>query len=427
MPPAAAAPSRAGHPGPLGALHSSVLHHAADGRGVPDVASPVTPEAQALSRASRTDGHLRADGVIKKAGNTYAKELDDGETISIDLLVPSERPQSDLRPATVPGVGQLDSLSARSLIKQHIAKSSTSRWRQSRSRAAVRSRRAHQPFRGLHGCYRACVDLFTLSWTALRTAATGLPDAALARPSGCRGWLVRDLLCHLVIDAQDVLITLATPAETAPTADALSYWTPRAAPPDGSDPLDPLTARLAAAYEDPALLRDHLEDVGAAAGRAALLAHPDLPVSTRGMTLAVRDYLGAYVLEWTLHHLDLVAHLGEGGDLPTEPSSADGLPADGQRTDGLPADGQRTDGLPADGPPAETLASARDMVERRLRLRLPPAWSDADALRVATGRRPAGAVEQEELDSLGPRGQMLPLSFGRPAPAASRRPPSRPS
>ncbi|MDN5820896.1 MAG: maleylpyruvate isomerase N-terminal domain-containing protein, partial [Brachybacterium sp.] len=59
------------------------------------------------------------------------------------------------------------------------------------------------------------MDLFTLSWTALRTAATGLPDTALTRPSGCRGWLVRDLLCHLVIDAQDVLITLATPAETA--------------------------------------------------------------------------------------------------------------------------------------------------------------------------------------------------------------------
>ncbi|MDN6330892.1 MAG: maleylpyruvate isomerase N-terminal domain-containing protein, partial [Brachybacterium sp.] len=65
------------------------------------------------------------------------------------------------------------------------------------------------------------MDLFTLSWTALRTAATGLPDAALARPSGCRGWLVRDLLCHLVMDAQNMLITLSTPAETAPTADAL--------------------------------------------------------------------------------------------------------------------------------------------------------------------------------------------------------------
>ncbi|ATG50404.1 thioesterase [Brachybacterium vulturis] len=226
------------------------------------------------------------------------------------------------------------------------------------------------------------MDLFTLSWTALRTAATGLPDAALMRPSGCRGWLVRDLLCHLISDAQDVLITLSTPAETTPSADALSYWTPHPIPPDGSEPLDALTVRLAAAYQDPDLLRGHLEEVGAASGRAALLAHPDLPVATRGKTLTVRDYLGAHVLEWTLHHLDLVAHLADAGETI------------------------------ADGPPTKGLAAARDSVERRLRIRLPATWADADALRVATGRRPATPAEQEELDALGPRGQMLPLSFG---------------
>ncbi|ATG56199.1 thioesterase [Brachybacterium ginsengisoli] len=224
------------------------------------------------------------------------------------------------------------------------------------------------------------MDLFSLSWTALLTAATGLPDRALARPSGCRGWLVRDLLGHLVIDAQDVLITLATPAETAPTADALSYWTPSPTAPDGTDPLDALTVRLAAAYEEPSLLRDHLGDVGGAAGRAALLAHPDLPVSTQGMTLTVRDYLGAYVLEWTLHHLDLIAHLDPAGAPP--------------------------------GPPGEGLAETRDMLERRIRLRLPATWTDADALRIATGRQEPSAQQRTELDALGPRAQMLPLSLG---------------
>ena len=221
------------------------------------------------------------------------------------------------------------------------------------------------------------VDLFTLSWTALRTVATGLPDVALTRPSGCRGWLVRDLLCHLVIDAQDVLITLATPADTAPTDDALSCWTPSPTPPDGQDPLDALTVRLAAAYEDPALLRAHLEDVGSAAGRAAQLSHPELPVSTQGKTLTVRDYLSAHVLEWTLHHLDLVAH--------------------------LPG---------ADGPPAAGLSEARSMIERRVRVQLPVGWDDATALRVATGRRAATPAERAELDALGVRGQLLPLSFG---------------
>ncbi|MEY8654590.1 maleylpyruvate isomerase N-terminal domain-containing protein [Brachybacterium paraconglomeratum] len=224
------------------------------------------------------------------------------------------------------------------------------------------------------------MELFTTSWAALRRAVHELPEHAFSLPSGCRGWLVRDLVGHLVIDAQDVLITLATPAETAPTADALSCWTPTPTPPDGTDPHDALTVRLAAAYEDPGLLRDHLEDLGGAAERAALLAEPDLPVATQGMSLTVRDYLHAYVLEWTLHHLDLLAHL--------DPEDA-----------------------PAP-PPVEGLAEARDMVERRLRVRLPAGWSDAEALRLATGRSPLTDAQRAELEELGPRGGMLPLSFG---------------
>ncbi|MEE1650211.1 maleylpyruvate isomerase N-terminal domain-containing protein, partial [Brachybacterium sp. J144] len=208
------------------------------------------------------------------------------------------------------------------------------------------------------------MELFTATWSALRAAVDALPVDAFAEPSGCAGWSVQDLVCHLVIDAQDVLITLASPAETAPTADALSYWTPTPTPPDGTDPLDALTRRLATAYEDPALLRHHLADVGAAAGRAALLAHPDMPVATQDMSLTVRDYLHAYVLEWTLHHLDLIARL--------TPVQIAVVPP----------------------PPADGLAEARSMLERRLRLALPSTWADADALRVATGRRPPTDAER---------------------------------
>ncbi|NUT39911.1 MAG: maleylpyruvate isomerase family protein, partial [Thermoactinospora sp.] len=68
------------------------------------------------------------------------------------------------------------------------------------------------------------MDLFSRSWTALRAAVAETPDEDFGRPSGCAGWLVRDLVCHLVIDAQDVLITLVTPAAAVPTADAFTYW-----------------------------------------------------------------------------------------------------------------------------------------------------------------------------------------------------------
>ena len=111
----------------------------------------------------------------------------------------------------------------------------------------------------------------------MRTAVAELPDEDFAQPSGCAGWLVRDLVCHLVIDAQDVLITLVTPAETEPTRDAVTYWDVAETPPTGEDPLDALIVRLAAAYEEPRLLKFHLDDVGSAAGRAAELADPGAP------------------------------------------------------------------------------------------------------------------------------------------------------
>jgi Mycothiol maleylpyruvate isomerase N-terminal domain len=217
------------------------------------------------------------------------------------------------------------------------------------------------------------VDLFESSWTALRTAVAQLPDEAFDRPSGCTGWLVRDLVCHLLLAAEDVLITLVTPADTAPTVDAVSYWH-LVDPPTGEDPLDALIPRLAAAYGAPRWLTLHLDDVGSAAGRAAGLADPALRVSTRGEVLTAGDYLSAYVLEWTLHHLDLIAEL---------PSVA--------------------------GPPGETLAAARAALARIAGAPFPPSLADRDALLIGTGRRAPTEAERADLGALAAR---LPLVLG---------------
>jgi len=222
--------------------------------------------------------------------------------------------------------------------------------------------------------YLADVDLFSRSWTALRTAVAELPDEDFTQPSGCTGWLVRDLVCHLVIDAQDVLITLVTPAETEPTRDAVTYWDVAETPPTGDDPLDALIVRLAAAYEEPRLLKFHLDDVGSAAGRAAELADPGLRVGTRDEVLTAGDYLSAYVLEWTLHHLDLVAHL---------PDAAE--------------------------PPTEGLAQSREMLEKIAGTAFPASFSDKDALLAGTGRRAPTDAENAELGELAAK---LPLVLG---------------
>ncbi|CAL9671654.1 hypothetical protein SUDANB9_07488 [Streptomyces sp. enrichment culture] len=222
-------------------------------------------------------------------------------------------------------------------------------------------------------CWLAGVDLFSRSWSALLAAVAGLSDEDFARPSGCAGWLVRDLVCHLVIDAQDVLITLATPTAEAPTRDAVTYWQV-VEPPTGEDPLDALIVRLAAAYEQPGLLKFHLDDVGSAAGRAARLADPTGRVGTQGQVLTAGDYLSAYVLEWSLHHLDLIAHLPE-----------------------------------AAPPPREGLRHARELLEGVVGADFPASLSDRDALRIGTGRR---APTPAETTALGPLATRLPFPVG---------------
>ncbi len=207
----------------------------------------------------------------------------------------------------------------------------------------------------------------------MREAVAALADEDFERPSGCAGWLVRDLVCHLVIDAQDVLITLVTPATGAPTVDAVTYWK-LVEPPTGEDPLDALIPRLAAAYGEPGLLRFHLDDVGSAAGRAAELADPAACVGTRDEVLTVGDYLSAYVVEWTLHHLDLIAHL------PSAPE-----------------------------PPAETLAAARASLEKIAGSGFPASLSDKEALLIGTGRRTPTDAERE---TLGDFAEQLPFILG---------------
>lgn len=205
------------------------------------------------------------------------------------------------------------------------------------------------------------MDLFGRCWAALREVVAGLADEDFQKPCGCTGWLIRDLVCHLIIDAQDVLITLVTPSDSPPTRNSVTYWEVVESLP-ADDPLDALIPRLAAAYGDPSLLKFHLDDVGSAAGRAGELADPDALVSTRGQVLTVRDYLDAYVFEWTLHHLDLIAHL-----------------------------------LDASAPPAEGLAFSRNLLEEVAGAALPASWADVDALLIGTGRRPATAAEEADL------------------------------
>ncbi|MFE7465309.1 maleylpyruvate isomerase N-terminal domain-containing protein [Streptomyces sp. NPDC057499] len=97
----------------------------------------------------------------------------------------------------------------------------------------------------------AGADLFPRSWTAPRTAVAGPTDEDFAQPSGGAGRLVRDLVRHLAVDAQDILITLAAPADTDPVRDAVAYRETAGPRRPVDDPLDAPTVRAAAAHQDP--------------------------------------------------------------------------------------------------------------------------------------------------------------------------------
>ena len=84
---------------------------------------------------------------------------------------------------------------------------------------------------------------FVRQHTALAQAYDGitrvvadLDDDALQRPTRCRGWVVADLLFHLLCDAQRALVTLASPADGPADTDDVSYWRsfPAGADPDAA-------------------------------------------------------------------------------------------------------------------------------------------------------------------------------------------------
>ncbi|SPZ39590.1 Uncharacterised protein [Rhodococcus wratislaviensis] len=111
--------------------------------------------------------------------------------------------------------------------------------------------------------------------------------------------------------------------------------------------------------------------------RAGRPDHPRDPADTeptRDEVLTAGDYLSAYVLESTLHHLDLIAHL---------PGAAE--------------------------PPAEGLARSRDMLEQIAGIAFPASFSDKDVMLVGTGRRSPTDAEKAELGELATK---LPLVVG---------------
>ncbi|MGC4788462.1 maleylpyruvate isomerase N-terminal domain-containing protein [Micromonospora sp. DT178] len=203
------------------------------------------------------------------------------------------------------------------------------------------------------------------AYDGITRVVADLDDAGLQRPTRCRGWLVADLLFHVLCDAQRALVALASPAEGPADVDDVSYWRTFPSEEDGNGARHAWWARRsAAAFDRPGGIVRLWTDTAPAAVRAAGAADPDGHVTTQGHVLRVRDLIATLTTEAVVHHLDLVL------DLPAAP-----LP--GTLATGVAV--ATMDGLLSD-----------DAVR-------PAAWSDAEYLLKATGRMPLTDRDQLEL------------------------------
>jgi uncharacterized protein (TIGR03083 family) len=139
-----------------------------------------------------------------------------------------------------------------------------------------------------------------------------LDDRTMLATSSCFGWNVGDVLTHVHLGMQEMLLALGMYTDDAPDGDAASYWL--AFPPThgeiSDDQLDDIqfVRRANAAYRRPAdLLRHFAMTAGGLLDRVPAL--PEVAVPFQGKVLASGDFLATWVVEIVIHHLDLQAEL----------------------------------------------------------------------------------------------------------------------
>ncbi len=185
-------------------------------------------------------------------------------------------------------------------------------------------------------------------WAAVVEA---LSDDQLLAASRCRGWAVSDVVVHVHMGLQDMLLGVVAPTDGEPDVDAASYWRIELPTNDpDADDLAPIrfTRLVASAYRRPRGIVGHLLPTVAGLRRAVAAMGPGA-LEFQGHVLTAGDFLATWAVELAVHHLDLTAGL----DL---------------------------------APPAPgALRLARETVEALAGF-LPEQWSDETAVLVGTGR-----------------------------------------
>jgi len=199
-------------------------------------------------------------------------------------------------------------------------------------------------------------------------AVRPLDDRALLAASRCWGWCVVDVVTHVRLGLEEVASCLLTAGtgRSAPDRDAATYWETQ---PAGGDELAGILAlrRIASATRAPTGALVPLQLV-ADALTARVTSLEDGVLAFQGWVLTTGDFLTTWAVELAVHQLDLARD------------------------------------LEVALPPARALAVGRRTVEALIG-RPVPVEDHADALLLATGRRPPTPGER---DRLGPYAERLP-------------------
>lgn len=142
---------------------------------------------------------------------------------------------------------------------------------------------------------------------AFAACAEGLSDVDLMAASRCTGWTVGDVVVHVHLGLQEMLLGLVSPTGDAAGTDAAGYW--RSAPPSTDDGADQVAGMrfvrlLGAAYRRPSGAVRHLLPTVAGVRAATTRLAPGA-VRFQGHVLTTGDFLATWAVELAVHHLDL--------------------------------------------------------------------------------------------------------------------------
>jgi uncharacterized protein (TIGR03083 family) len=221
----------------------------------------------------------------------------------------------------------------------------------------------------LHVGHDEAQAAFLAELDAFLRVAGGLDDCQLLAASRCRGWNVVDVIVHVHLGLQDMLLDIVTRTDGKPDTDAASYWQSSVPTNDiDADRIDGMRFihRLGAAYRRPAGAIGHLRPTARGIHTTVAALTPGA-IRSGDHVLATGDFLATWTVELAVHHFDL------GRELELEP------------------------------PVPAAVRLARVTVEALAGGALPASWPDEAAILVGTGRMRLDPHQRQQAGALASR------------------------